>query len=280
MRLLTSIVLILSCLVGVVAGQDATPSQFTVLSWNVDSGQAEPQIVALQISQIKGVDLWGLCEVRDESSARLFEGAANQDEPGRFARVLSPTAGSDRSCILFDRAKFEGLGCIELPWRGHRWYHRSLGLRPGLAVHLRHRATGLGLYFVVNRFYTPTSDEQAVVLNQWAAGQDIPVIAVGTYDFPYRQETGPVYNAGRQGYAALTADGIFRWLKPAQPIPTIRRDGFDTTDDFIFLAGNGQSLSGQSWVLVEGRDFPNDGMTSNHRPIMATLTVQPSAANR
>jgi hypothetical protein len=253
------------------------PSQFTAVSWNVDSGGADPHVVAVRMSEMKGVDLWGLCEVQDDHWARLFEQAASGTEPGQFARILSPTGGSDRSCILYDRTKFECLGSFEFSWAGQSWYRRDLGLRPGLVAHLRHRETKQDLYFMVNRFHGVSADKQAAMLSEWAGKQEIPVVAVGTYDFQYRPEATSASSTDRRGYPTLTANGVFQWLMPDNPVPTVWRTGLDAIDDFILLADSRHMLAGRSQVIVESDDFPDNEMTPNHRPISATLTIRPVA---
>jgi hypothetical protein len=251
------------------------PAQFTLVSWNVDSGGADPQVAALWISEMKGVALWGLCEVRNDIWAKLFEEAADGVEPGRFIRILSPTGGSDRSCILYDKTQFDCLGWFELSWAGHPWYRRELYLRPGLVAHLRHRATRQALYFMVNRFYETAADKQAAALSEWAGRQDIPVLAVGTYDFEYRPEAQLSSAAGRRGDPALTDTGVFRWLMPDNPIPTVSRGGQGVSDDFVFLADRQHRLTGRSEVIVPPDDLPSDLMP-DHRPVSATITIRPA----
>lgn len=275
MKRLTSIVLTALCLAGVAAGRDSDSNQFTVVSWNVDSGGADPHMVALRISEMKGVDVWGLCEVLDEFWAKLFEQAASDNEPGRFGRFLSPTGGSDRSCILYDRTKFECLGRFEFNWSGQPWYRHELGLRPGLVAHLRHRSSGQDLYFMVNRLYGLSADKQAAALTEWASHQDAPVLAMGTYDFAYRPEAELASPAGRRGYPVLTANGVFQWLMPDNPVQTVWRGNLDTIDDFILLADREHRLTGRSQIIVEPGDFPDTELTPDHRPVSATFTIRP-----
>ncbi len=273
MKRLTSVVAVF-CLAGVTVGHAAEPNQFTLISWNVDSGGADPHVVASRISEMKGVDLWGFCRVRDESWARLFAQAAGGMDSGRFIRIVSPTAGSDRSCILYDKTQFDCLGSWEFSWAGQPWYSRELGLRPGLVAHLQHRTTGQELYFMVNWLHGPTADKQASILTEWAADQDIPIIAVGTYDFEYRTENLMSSPTTRRGYPTLTAGGVFQWLMPDNPVPTVLRGDLGVIDDFVLLADKERKLTGRSLVIVQPDDFPDSNLTPDHRPVSATLTVR------
>ena len=251
-------------------------NEFTLVSWNVDSGGADPHFVALRISEIEGVDLWGLCEVRDERWAALFREAACEDDPGAFASILSPTGGSDRSCILYDRRKFDCLGCSELDWRDQSWYRYGMALRPSLVARLRHRASGSEFHFMVNRLGGFEAEKQAAALNDWAKRQEIPVIAVGTYDFEYRSETTSLSPNRRRGYASLTVDGAFEWLMPINPVRTVSRGDFDEIDDFVLLSGWKKWLQGRSMILVDPEDFPDNEMTPDHRPVKAAITLPQS----
>jgi hypothetical protein len=232
-------------------------------------------MVALRIFAMKDMDLWGLCNVRDDRWAQMFEQAASGTEPGRFVRILSPTGGSDRSCILYDVTKFECLGYFEFSWSGQPWYRYELGLRPGLVAHLRHRSSKQELYFMVNWLHGVPADKQAVALSEWASRQDAPVIAVGTYDFEYRPETQPTTTTGRRGYQALTANGGFQWLMPDNPVRTVWRGDLDAIDDFVLLADSKHKLAGHSRVIVEPDDFPDNDLTPDHRPLWAMITIRP-----
>jgi hypothetical protein len=247
--------------------------QFTTISWNVDSGGADPHVIAARISGMKGVALWGFCEVKDDHWAELFEQAANGVEPGRFARIVSPTPGGDRCCILYDRTQFDCLGWFEFSWAGRPWYSYEQHLRPGLVAHLSHRATKQAFYYMVNRIQGAIADKQAALLPEWACQQDIPVVAVGTYDFDITSPTPSI--AGRRGYPILTATGIFQWIMPDNPLPTVSRGDLGVIDDFVFLADSQHRLTAKSMVISEPDDFPDSDLTSNHRPVSATLTIRP-----
>lgn len=264
----------LSLSVGLSAQASCPSNQFTVVSWNVDSGGADPHLTALRIFETAGVHLWGLCEVRDDRWAKLFEGAAGDDEPGRFARLLSPTRGSDRSLILYDLERFEPIRYFELDWSGEPWHTPDMALRPALIAQLRHRATGGEFFFVVNRLDPKCAARQAVKLNAWAARQSIPVIAVGTYYFQYGLHPHPLRCDGRKGLTVMTIEGVFNWVKPENPIRTYDSDA-GTIEDFIFVANAVGRWHVRSHIVVEPGDFPDDQATPDHRPVRATVSIGP-----
>jgi hypothetical protein len=262
------------CLSHVVAASDdanVPPNQFTVVSWNVDSGDADPHIVALRVAQMHGVDLWGLTEVRDERWAGLLKGAAGENHPGQIVPILSPTGGNGRSLILYDAVQFDLLGYFELDWADQPWYRADMVLRPALIAQLRHRATGLEFLFMVNRFLPEWAAMQAVKIDEWAARQTIPVIAVGSYYFQYCLGQ-PFQCDGQKGLKRMAYDGVFEWIKPENLVRTFDHEA-NTIEDFVFLSNAVGKLDAESTIVVEPGDFPSTSSTSDHRPIWTTFTV-------
>ncbi len=275
MSMPTSVLLaIISCVAVVSNGANPESRQFTVVSWNVDAGGADAQLVALRIARFQGVGLWGLCEVRNDHWAQLFQQAAGENEPGDFVSILSSSGGSDLSCIIYDTTQFELVGGFEINWQDRLWYSPNMPLRPPLVARLRHRAGGQEFFFMVNRLYACQTDRQTAALNAWAVGQTIPVVAAGTYDFQYNPDAGPLCPAGQDALLALIANGAFRWVPPDNPTGTLDWHR-DIIDDFIFLANATGRLSGCSHIITEPGDFSSDEMTSDHRPVQATLTIRP-----
>src|SRR5215207_8741780 len=80
----------------------ASAQQLTVVSWNVESGGSDDQVVRSRIGSFQGVDLWGLSEVASPASAGVFELGAEDGEDANFERVVGTTGGGDRLAILFN----------------------------------------------------------------------------------------------------------------------------------------------------------------------------------
>jgi hypothetical protein len=266
----------LYCSVLVSPDANTPVNQFTAVSWNVDSGDADPHTIALRVAQMHGVDLWGLTEVRDERWAELLKRAAQENHPGQMAPILSPTGGSGRSLILYDAAQFELLGYFELDWSDQSWYRPDMGLRPALIAQLRHRLTGHEFFFMVNRFLPQWAAMQAVKVNEWTARQIIPVIAVGSYYFQYCLGPQAIQCEGQKGLKLMAYDGVFQWIKPENPIKTFDHEA-NTIEDFVFVANAAGKLLAQSTIIVEPNDFPDSSSTSDHRPIRTTFIVLTAA---
>jgi endonuclease/exonuclease/phosphatase family metal-dependent hydrolase len=67
--------------------------------------------------------------------------------------------------------------------------------RSPLVLKLKHNGTGKEFFFMVNHLYRGNGIDarrldQATALNQWAAAQTLPVIAVGDYNFDYDLDPG------------------------------------------------------------------------------------------
>lgn len=267
--------ILLTCLIGSVTpvpDANAPLNQFAVMSWNVDSGDADPHMISLRLSQMRGVDLWGLTEVRDEHWAELLKGAAQENYPGLVVPLFSPTGGSGRSLILYDAAQFDLLQYFEMGWEDQPWHTRDIVLRPALIAQLRHRPTGEEFFFMVNRFLPQWAAMQAVKINDWAAGQTLPVIAVGSYYFQYGLGPEPVVCEGQKGLERMAYEGAFQWIKPENPVKTYDNEA-NTIEDFVFAANGVDSLHARSTIVVEPGDFPDTPSTSDHRPIRTTFTV-------
>ncbi len=251
---------------------DVTPNQFTVVSWNVDSGDADPHLTALRIATMKGVDLWGLTEVRDERWATMLKDAAEENRPAEMTPILGPTGGAGRSLILYDARQFELIRWSELGWENEAWYKPGMPVRPVLIAQLRHRATRLEFIFAVNRFHPQYAAQQAVKMNEWAARQTVPIIAVGSYYFQYCVGPRPIQCEGQKGLQAMAFDGVFQWIKPENLVKTFDHEA-NTIEDFIFTANALGKLQGRAAIVVEPGDFPSTESTSDHRPVRAAFTV-------
>jgi hypothetical protein len=268
-------IVVVSCLLSIVCFAN---EQITVISWNVESGGADPGVVASQIGDMNGVDIWGLCEV-NASWAQGFEQAAEGDEPGDFNSVLGTTGNTDRLLILYDNQQFTELERLEIGWQSRPWYTPNMRPRSALVVKLRHNATSQEFFFMVNHLYRgsgvdPRRLDQAKFLREWAIQQTLPVIAVGDYNFDWDLDPGDCDDNYNKGLGAMTACG-FDWLKPALLVKT-HDSYYNSVLDFIFLANYADVISGKSEIVVRANDFPDDNTTPDHRPVKAVLTIGPS----
>ncbi len=270
-----SVLLAIISSVGVATSTPLEANEFTVVSWNVGPGDTDPHLTALRVAGFQGVHLWGLCGVQSNRRTQLFVQAAGENEAGEFVGIVSPTAGRDQSCIIYDTTRFDLVRSFELDWMDGPWRCPGVPMRPPLVAHLTHRATGQEFLFMVNRLAGCCLETQAATLNAWASGRTVPIVAVGTYDFQYDPDDGPLCPDGQKALLALIANGVFHWAPPDNPVATLDWDR-DIIDDFIFLANTQGRLWGQSHIVVEPGDFDGPDATSDHRPIRATFTLHPA----
>lgn len=237
-----------------------------LVTWNVESGGATPDAISVRISAMDGIDLWGLSEVASVPWATTFEQAAEDGESGDFNRVLGTTGGADRLLILYDDSRFQLVRSEEL-------HDINIGgnVRAPLVAHLRERQGGFEFLFVVNHLYRSNETarhNQARMLNQWAAGQTHPVIAVGDFNFDWSVTNGE--NDHDSGFDNLVANDVFTWIRPATLIRT-QDSEHDSVLDFVFVAHPQPSWTMTSTIIVEPTDFPNDNTTPDHRPVRADI---------
>jgi len=271
------LIVAVACLLSFVCFSDA---EITLISWNVESGGADPNVVAGQIAAMDGVDLWGMCEVDGATWAQNFEVGAETGEPGDFTAILGTTGDSDSLLILYDNQQFTEVNHFEISWANRPWYTPSMSPRSPLVVRLRHNATNQEFFFMVNHLYRGTGVDarrldQARYLSEWASQQTIPVIAVGDYNFDWDLDFNDSADNYNKGLGAMTAHS-FDWLKPAQLVRT-HDSTYNSVLDFVFLANYAGVISGASEVVVRPNDFPDDNTTPDHRPVKAILNIGPPA---
>lgn len=259
-----------------VLATSASADSVRVLSWNAESGGNDPAIIARQLSEFDRADFYCLQEVGSGSIGRY--GAAIRDAYGKAYRfVPSVTGRGDRLLIIYDSERFELMEIRELfkheDYRLNDWSHRS-----PLLLEVEERKSGVE--FGVMTVHLARGDkkrrcEQAIGLNYWGRARTNPVIAVGDFNFDFDYRT----DRGNKAYGEFTSEGSpWRWVRPAEDIDTnwSDRDGDgrdnypDSCLDFAFVVGISDATAR---VVVRDGDFPDDGRTSDHRPI--ELVVSP-----
>ena len=81
------------------------------------------------------------------------------------------------------------------------------------------------------------------------------------------------------GYDALTAQGAFEWVRPAELIRTQcsvsgRSCRYNSVLDFVFVSGLTSQWLFQSFIHVSKGDFPDNARTSDHRAVLAEFTIR------
>ncbi|MFN8470088.1 MAG: hypothetical protein U0X20_31325 [Caldilineaceae bacterium] len=247
-------------------GQD-TEQAITVAGWNVGLEDADINTIAARVAEIQGVDLWGFAEVNRTGAAHNLEQAAEKGETGDFAAVTGNSGDPIRLVALYDDTRFDLLDWYEIDA-----INTTGNARAPLVLHLRDTTNGVEFLFMVNHLYRTRDAErlkQAQMLNDWAEQQALPVIAVGDYNFDWAVKDGGEHD---QGYDLMTADGAWKWVRPARLVTT-QCSGwpcrYNSVLDFVFAAGPAQKWQAESEIVVVPGDFPDDTAKSDHRPVLA-----------
>ena len=247
--------------------------EITLFSWNVESEGSDPKVIAKQLSETNRYDVYGLCEVLPEA-IELYTNALGGD----YRTIASRSGFNDRLQIIYNTKKFELLQRLELKDINFEYRYRS-----PLVAHLRDKATKQQ-FMVVNNHLARGREEvrtrQAEQLVDWARDQNVPVIAIGDYNFDYVFRT----RKGNDGFNAMLQDNIWKWVEPVDLIDTNwfdnpkNPDGRDDYEgsmlDFAFVAGAATQWKSECRIIVRPGDFPDDDKTSDHRPFELRLSTR------
>ena len=105
--------LVLAVLIAVPSVSSAQES-ITVVGFNVESGGADPLVVAELVAEMNEIDIWGFSEVQNAEWADAFEEAAESDEAADYVQVLGTTGGGDKLLIVYDADRFDKIDDFEL----------------------------------------------------------------------------------------------------------------------------------------------------------------------
>lgn len=242
----------------------------TVAGFNVESGAANPNVIAEQIGPLDGIDLWGFSEVKNSTDARALQQGAEDGESGTFESILGTTGGQDRLLIVYNSERLERLASGEL-------HDLNIGgsVRAPLWARFRMKPSGPEFIFMVNHLYrgnTAGRHAQAQGLNQWVQSQTVPVIATGDYNFDWHFQTGDTNHD--RGFDLMTAGGLFRWVRPPDPLVPTNCSGHRSVLDFVFVSGEAQSWQAESEILFPEASYcPDTPSTSDHRPVLARFDL-------
>ncbi len=255
----------------------------TVVGWNVEQGykpEAEITWIEDRLTEIDRVDIWGLTEISREYVDE-YTSAIEADEGSPFAAVVSEmTHGTDLMAVVYDADRFEKLWHAELVGFNYALSKNTRFQRPPLAVHFKDTVSGQHFVVMVNHLARGNEDHrhtQAERLQQWGSKQNIPIIAVGDYNFDWDVENGDSNHD--EGYDLMTSGGFFAWLRPGTLIRTqcspTNAGGcrYNSVLDFVFVANEAKQWQGVSEIMVKEGDFPDDDIKADHRPVMAKFIL-------
>ncbi len=252
------------------AGSVLADEKLTVIGFNVESGDSEPETVGRVVDLYDGCDVWGFSEVQERSWAETFARAAERGRSVDYRWILGETGGKDRLVILYNTSKLELVDSFEL-----RRVQVQDAYRAPLVARFRLRASSRQFLFLVNhlaRGEAGIRHEQSQRLNRWLRDQSEPVVAVGDYNYDWDWKTGGADHD--RGYDELTRDGVVRWVRPIRFMNT-HCGSYDRILDFVFVGGAARRWSALSAVLAPHvGSCPDDHQSSDHRPVMGQFLVR------
>jgi endonuclease/exonuclease/phosphatase family metal-dependent hydrolase len=278
MKIICAIVLSISAPVCTVTANEP----LSVISWNVESGGADPATISKQLAELGRYDAITLQEV-DPRDANRYGQTIRRAYGKQYRYVLSNTGQSDRVLLAYDSARLTLESVTELfEYGGHRlndWNHRS----PLVAVL---RDTKSNQRFAVVAVHLARGNEklrteQARGLAKWATDNPLPVLAIGDFNMDYDFQS----KQGNDAFRAFLAAPVLQWVQPKPLIDTnwADRDGDRIDDypdsllDFAWVAGSAKQWKPEAVVVVRENDFPDNDRTSDHRPVRLLVTPAPVA---
>ncbi|MGB3532763.1 MAG: endonuclease/exonuclease/phosphatase family protein [Microcoleaceae cyanobacterium] len=254
------------CLIGC-----ASSSSLTVIGFNVESGDADPDFIAKhQIKPLKTGDIWGFSEVQNSTWLQTFEQAMEADNTTDFKSILGTTGKADKLAIVYDSNELEKLDDFEL-------LNINIGgnVRAPLVAHFKLKSNQKEFLFMVNHLYRSRNDarhQQARLLNRWAKKQTLPIIAVGDYNFDWDVVQGEKKHD--KGYDLLTENGIFTWIRPELILATHCSQKYNSVLDFVFVSGSAQTWKSSSKILYPESSYcPDNSQKSDHRPVLSVFDL-------
>ncbi|MDA8563850.1 endonuclease/exonuclease/phosphatase family protein [Mariniblastus sp.] len=252
-------------------------TSLTIIGWNIESGGNDPLVIASQIEKLD-CDVLALNEVI-ERNFELYNQAFQIGSNCKDVSVCIPTGSGrgDKLAIYFDAGRFEFIGTREM--NSYRDYQLNDGNhRSPLYVMLKDRQTGFEFIVMTNHLARRSEwlrQRQAAGLREWARDSNIPIIALGDFNFDYSFAK----HQGNESFVEFMRDGIWDWIVPEPLIDTQWSDDNgtdrypDSLLDFAFVANGAKELNARCSVLVTPGDFPDTEQTSDHRPVKLVVEL-------
>lgn len=246
-----------------------------ILAWNIESDGANPDVIAEQIKGLPKYDLYGFSEVRELDFA-VIRDALGDD----YACAYTKTGYDDRLAYAVRKDRLQIENQVELAEFEEHVLNPG-NYRSPYVTEVKDLKTGTTFLVVLNhlaRGKAEVRQKQAEGLREWAKSLSQPLVAIGDYNFDYVFAT----DKGNEAFDVFMKDDVFRWVKPVPMVDSNwydgDRDGMDDYPgsllDFCFLAGDAKDWEANCRVLVRDLDFPDDKMTSDHRPVELVLMAK------
>lgn len=238
---------------------DRSPS-VVIVTWNIQSGQSDPHVIAEQMALFDGVDVWLLQEV-NKNEVAILEAGAEDGEGADFTSLLSSAGDGNHLLIIYDDDRFDAdaFEFAEININGR--------VRPMLAAAIYDNGIAFGV--ANNHLYSSNAAarvEQAQMLNLFAGTlDDAPLIAGGDMNFEAKSSD--------PAYVAITAGGLWERVVPDNDGPT-RPNG--RAIDHFFALGAAQQWPISAHIVKRENDLDNE-QNSDHRPVLALVGLEVAA---
>lgn len=270
-------------------------ADLNVLSWNVESGRNDPNVIARELTELNTdrgrakYDLICLTEVKSvnaESYRRALKvGTAD------YQLVVSSNGNDDRIALLYRRDRFRrtdrGSAAgrpTELSSHDGETFPAGGNRRPCVVQLQDQRNGGLEFLFMgnhLNRGTNRTRQTQARLLREWVKVQTLPVIATGDYNFDFDFQ----HLTGNQAMSIFLRDpasegGRFawKWVIPDTEVRVVGQGG----TRYVEIVGE---LQDTNWYDGDGDgedDYPDSfldfvflGASARRWPATSTVIVRP-----
>ena len=242
-----------------------------MLAWNIESDGAAPAVIAKQLKQLSGHQIYALSEVPKNEFDRLQK-AVGED----FKSINGTHKENDCLQLIYDATRLELITWQEVDEFGDIKFNReNRALRSPLYAQFKDKTTDKIFQVVVNHLARGNAEfrtNQAIGLREWARNQTRPTIAIGDFNFDFEFKS----RQGNRAFTEFMRDGVWKWVEPKTLIDTNwydrDKDGVDDYPgsmlDFAFVAGAAKEFKWHCDVVVREGDFPDDDKTSDHRPIV------------
>ena len=259
--LLALLVVLLIAPIAPAYAQESVPS-FVLVSWNIQSSQSDPDIIAEQMALFDGVDIWVLQEVNAKETG-YYRAGAEDGEDASFDMVMSSAGVGNHLLTLYDLSRFILMGSSELAQ-----VNTTGNARPALVMHFMDIDTEAEFLVVNNHLYSSRANErviQAMLLNDWTNEQTLPAITAGDFNFEPK--------ATDLGFVNMTIDEAWSWIEPEQLLGSLPSGKLV---DHVFTAGPAQDWPVSTQVVVREGDA-DSAVNADHKPVIALVGPEVAA---
>ena len=239
----------------------ASAETLAVVGFNVDSDDASDDVIAAQLANSAGVDIWGLTEVWDKRDwPETLKLGAEAGAGVAYGSILGATGGDERALILYRSDRLELLGHEEIT--GATASDKEAA---PLAARLRLQ-DGPEFLFVVVRFSEQGArrKKQTAGLAAWADSQTLPVVAIGSFFFDLDKD-----DPADPDFDRLLATTGWTWVQPDSSVGTWCGDRSRITEN-VLVGGGATVWAGTATVMYPQGNYCRDSVrSSDHRPLLA-----------